>query len=311
MKYKMSVIIPMYNSEKYLEACLDSVLNQRLKEIKIILINDGSTDNSENIVNKYIKKYNNIKYIKTENFGQGHARNIGLKYIEGSYVGFVDSDDIIDENMFEEMYDLAIEKDLDMVICNHEYCYETYSAPNEINVEENKIYNQNEIIDMFLTEDSINGFSCNKIVKREIIENNNIKFEENMKYEDIPTIFQLILNCKKFSIIDKAFYKYIQREDSTTGSFNLEKLTQFFEALKKVDRLASKYNIKVDKNAMQFYFLKEALSIYATNNNKGFENYLASIIKEYSKNLLTNNRISGKMKIKIILLKIMNGRKVW
>ena len=108
MKPKISVIVPIYNVEEYLEKCLDSLVNQTLKDIEIILINDGSPDNSEEIVNKYLKKYKEkIIYHKKENEGQGIARNYGINLAKGEFISFVDSDDYVDKTMFEKLYNKA------------------------------------------------------------------------------------------------------------------------------------------------------------------------------------------------------------
>ena len=116
MKPKISVIVPIYNVEEYLEKCLDSLVNQTLKDIEIILINDGSPDNSEAIVKKYLKKYKEkIVYHKKKNEGQGIARNYGINLAKGDFISFVDSDDYIDLTMFEKLYNKAIEEKSDIV----------------------------------------------------------------------------------------------------------------------------------------------------------------------------------------------------
>ena len=116
MKPKISIIVPIYNVEEYLEKCLDSLVNQTLKDIEIILINDGSPDNSEEIVNKYLKKYKEkIIYHKKKNEGQGIARNYGINLAKGEFISFVDSDDYVDKTIFEKLYNKAIEENSDIV----------------------------------------------------------------------------------------------------------------------------------------------------------------------------------------------------
>lgn len=119
MKIKVSIIVPVWNVEKYLEQCLDSLVNQTLKEIEIIIVNDGSPDNSQAIIDSYVKKYPKLvrSFIK-ENGGQGSARNFGLSKAKGNYISFVDSDDWLDLNALEEMYNVAIANDSDVVICD-------------------------------------------------------------------------------------------------------------------------------------------------------------------------------------------------
>jgi glycosyltransferase involved in cell wall biosynthesis len=117
MAIKVSVIIPVYNVEDYLEKCLDSVINQTLGDIEIICVNDGSTDNSPKILDRYAKLNSNIKVINKKNGGAGSARNFGLIHANGKYVGFVDSDDWISKDMYEKLYKNACEYDSDMVMC--------------------------------------------------------------------------------------------------------------------------------------------------------------------------------------------------
>ena len=118
VQVKVSIIVPVYNVEKYIKKCLDSLVHQTLSDIEIIVVNDGSPDNSELIINQYLKKYSNIKYFKKENGGQGSARNFGLSKAIGKYIMFVDSDDYVDITMAEKMYNSAIANNSDMVICN-------------------------------------------------------------------------------------------------------------------------------------------------------------------------------------------------
>lgn len=113
----ISVIIPVYNVEKYLEQCLDSVINQNLQDIEIICVDDGSTDNSPSILEKFSSKDNRIKIFSKENGGQASARNLGIKKAKGKYIAFVDSDDFIKEDMFVKLYDVAENNNLDIAMC--------------------------------------------------------------------------------------------------------------------------------------------------------------------------------------------------
>ena len=122
---KVSIIVPIYNVEKYLSKCLDSLVNQTLADIEIIIVNDGSPDNSYKIVKDYLKKYpDKIKYYEKSNGGQGSARNLGLTKATGEYVGYVDSDDYVNLTMYEKMYQKAKKTDADIVMCAHTIVYE-------------------------------------------------------------------------------------------------------------------------------------------------------------------------------------------
>ena len=125
---KVSVIVPVYNVEKYLEKCLDSLVNQTLKEIEIIIVNDGSPDNSHKIIDKYTKKYKNIKAYLKENGGLSDARNYGLKKASGEYIAFLDSDDFVKEDMYQKMYEKAKSGNFDMIVCDLNYKSENSSV---------------------------------------------------------------------------------------------------------------------------------------------------------------------------------------
>ena len=120
---KISIIVPVYNTEKYIKKCIDSILNQTYNNIELIIINDGSTDNSENIIKKIIKNKSNVKYKKIKNSGVAHARNVGLDLVTGKYVGFIDSDDYISKDMYKELYETAIKEKSDIVTSGYNKCY--------------------------------------------------------------------------------------------------------------------------------------------------------------------------------------------
>ena len=175
-KYKVSVIIPVYNVEKYIDKCLSSLVNQTLKDIEIIVVNDGSPDNSQKIIDKYVKKYpKKIKSFIKENGGQGSARNFGLTKANGEYIGYVDSDDYVELDMYEKLYNKAKTNNYDIVTCGNYNVSENY---------ENKIVDNIVTIYKSKTENIIFGKMAvwNKIYKKEILVNNNIEFKEKVWY---------------------------------------------------------------------------------------------------------------------------------
>ena len=122
-KIKVSIIVPMYNTEKDVARCLETLANQTLKDSEIIVVNDGSTDNSKKVVLDYARKYSNIVYLEKKNGGLSDARNYGMKFANGEYIAFVDSDDFTDYTMFEKMYNKAIESNADYVECDFYWSY--------------------------------------------------------------------------------------------------------------------------------------------------------------------------------------------
>lgn len=148
----LSIIVPAYNVENYIRECLDSILNQSIDNYEIIIVNDGSTDKTQDICEEYSNEYSFIKLINQENKGLGAARNTGLQHVSGKYIAFVDSDDMVKENMFTQMLDLAIKKDLDLVVCDVELFFEDVNIrkPIENNLKADVVYSSSNAIESFL-----------------------------------------------------------------------------------------------------------------------------------------------------------------
>lgn len=228
---KVSVIIPVYNVGNYIEKCLDSVVNQTLEDIQIIVVNDGSTDNSENVINKFIKKYpNKIEYYKKENGGLSDARNYGLNYVTGEYVGFVDSDDYIDLCMYEKMYNLAKKEEADIVECDFSWVY-----PDKTKIDTGIEYRTKE--DLFINS---RVMACNKLIKKEIIK--GITFPKGLRYEDVEFFYKLLPNVNKILLAKEPLYYYIQRESSISNLQN-ERTAEIFIILNNILEYYKENNI--------------------------------------------------------------------
>ena len=228
---KVSVIVPIYNVELYLEKCLDSLVNQTLEEIQIILVNDGSPDHSQDIVEKYLELYpDKIISLVKENGGLSDARNYGIQYAEGEYIGFVDSDDYLDITMYEKLYNRAIEKNADIVVCGYYGINEEkgkYKCLQKGNVSH---------FDQDLHENPkllyINApYAWNKIFRRDLFINNKISFPKGKIYEDIATVYPLMLHANRISKVNEPLYYYVlKREGAITATFS-EKLLQIYSSL--------------------------------------------------------------------------------
>lgn len=209
---KVSVIVPVYNVEKYLEKGLESLARQTLKDIEIIIVNDGSPDNSQKIIDKYVKKYPTMKgYIK-ENGGLSDARNYGIKKATGEYIAFMDSDDYVSEDTYEVMYNKAKEKDFDMVVCDLNYVY-----PNDELMEVTSgIKDDTEDIKGIYTH--IYPAAWNKLYKKELLE--NIEFKKGVWFEDVEFIHRLLPRVKSIGVVHRPFIQYVQREGSIINTVN-------------------------------------------------------------------------------------------
>ena len=213
---KVSVIVPVYNVEQYLEKCLDSLVNQTLKEIQIILVNDGTKDNSQEIIDKYTKKYpKKVKgYIK-ENGGLSSARNYGLKYAKGEYIAFVDSDDYVELDMYEKMYNKAISNNFDIVACDLFYVYEDKKVDAFSNLN-NDIFTKEEIKKCMI---NIYPSAWNKIYKKDLFKH-NIYFKDRVWFEDVEFLYRLISKVNSIGVVHEKFYNYVQRAGAITKTFD-------------------------------------------------------------------------------------------
>ena len=185
----ISIVVPIYNAEKYLDKCIDSMINQTKKELEFILVNDGSTDNTEKIIKSYKDK--RIKYFKNKNQGIGKTRNFGIEKATGKYLMFLDSDDYLDKTACEKLYNKAEKEKLDLVV--FDFYRVEQNGLKEVIIDDFKNSSLKNNPELLLT---INLGPCNKLYKREIITNNNSKFIENLKYEDTTFVCETINNAK-------------------------------------------------------------------------------------------------------------------
>ena len=221
---KVSIIVPVYNVEKYIEKCLDTLVKQTLDDIEIIIVNDGSKDNSKKIIEKYIEKYpEKIVYLEKENGGLSDARNYGIPYANGEYIAFLDSDDYVENYMYEQMYAIAKEQACDMVECDFIWEY-----PNKKRNDIGEIYNgKHEMLE------KIRVVAWNKLIKRSILEKNNIQFPKGYRYEDVEFTYKLVPYIEKIGFLKKACVHYIQRENSISNLQN-ERTKEIMDVLNHV-----------------------------------------------------------------------------
>lgn len=257
---KISVVVPVFNSEKYLEKCIDSIINQTYKNIEIILINDGSSDKSEEICNSYLKTYKNIKLINQSNSGVSVARNNGLKSSTGDYVLFVDSDDWLEKDMLEIMVKEIDNFDIDIVRC--EYFVENNPVLEDkyfkkIYFKNVEIKNNNYLIEN-ITNYNINPAVWMMLIKRELAVKH--KFTSNIGYgEDLIYSLDLLLDSKKIKIIPYAFYHYRLSDNSASRNpakytRNIENLIKLHSYIKEILTKNGINNNRIDKNSIKSYY---------------------------------------------------------
>ena len=243
---KVSVIVPVFNAENFLETCIGSILNQTLQEIEIILINDGSTDNSKNIIVDFCKKDSRIILIDNVNGGVSKARNAGLTIAKGDYIGFVDADDFIHEEMFETLYTLAISNSSDLVVCNAFTENQNESTKTRLKIKDEIIP-----INSSQTENLIDflGFkydyaNWNKLYSTNIIRQHNLHFNEEMTiWEDL--LFNLVyLNFIPFLVTtERCLYHYRVHSTSIKNRARMEIATQYNLLYENYIRFCNKYKL--------------------------------------------------------------------
>ena len=262
---KISVIVPIYNTEKFLRKCIESIVNQTLQEIEIILINDGSTDNSHNICLEYAEKDpEKIKYINNKNIGCSATRNLGIKLAQGEYITFVDSDDYIEKEMYEEMYRKALKEKSDIVMCGFKYIF---SDKKNLFILQNKY----EYLDIRNKP----SYVWNKLFKKSLLKNNQIEFSLNTHYcEDLVFSFKNLVLTKKISIVQRPLYNYILHGNNSV--YNLDKKLDTKISFLEIYNYLEKNNFLKNKYVMKYFF----------------QNFYYSGIKNVFFSLLNPNQVS-------------------
>lgn len=225
-KYKVSVIVPVYNVEKYLEKCLDSLVHQTLESLQIIVVNDGSLDNSQAIIDRYVEAYPHkvFGYIK-ENGGLGDARNYGMQFAGGEYIAFVDSDDWVDEKMFELMYGFAERNSYQIVVADM-YCINDGWTQGTV-AKEYRGENSNPMISDYVLNSLNPAHACGKLFYKQLF---NIQKFPEIWYEDMATIPVLMSYAESIGYLQRPLYYYRQRENSITQMKADRRTLQVMEA---------------------------------------------------------------------------------
>ncbi|MEG0826008.1 MAG: glycosyltransferase [Bacilli bacterium] len=295
---KVSIIVPVYNVEQYIDKCLNSLVNQTLKEIEIIVVNDGTKDNSQIIIDKYKNKYSIIKSFIKENGGLSDARNYGMTKARGKYIAFVDSDDYIDITMYEKLYKKAISKNFDITICD---CYS--SLNNKLtfidsNIK-NDLLNKQQIKQCFI---NIYPTAWNKLYKKELL--NNISFKKGVWYEDVEFLYRLLPRVKTVGVVKEPLYYYLQRDGAITSQVN-EKIYHYIDNWNgildyyKTNNLLNEYYNELEYSYVRYIyatFMKRVLSFDYENYKKALNTAIDNVnhnFKHYRHNKLFYKSFKG------------------
>ena len=273
----ISIIIPVYKVEKYLEKCIESVLKQTYTNLQIILVDDGSPDNCGKICDEYAKKDSRIEVIHKINGGLSDARNVGINRANGRYIGFVDSDDYIKEDMYEKLINLIKEYDADISICN---LYDVIDGNECIRNKDNGIheYSRIDILKEILLDKNIQSYAWNKLYKKELFD--EIKYPIGKKYEDIGTTFYLFEKCNKIVVTSEPEYYYLKRADSLVNNVTESTILDYTEII--IQRyLYIKQNIKELRKYNNYYLAKTLIT--AHNDIENLENISEGMQQRYKK----------------------------
>ena len=307
MNTKISVIVPVYNVEKYLERCLESIIFQTYKELEIIVINDGSTDNSGKICDYYAQKDSRIKVLHQENKGAASAKNAGLHIATGKYLTFVDSDDYLEKDSYEFMQKHLEEKAVDVIHCAFRDVYKEHVTDRLLLAEEKK-FDVISYLKRFATD-----WTCsllwNKMYRREIF--NGIFFEEGHKIDDEFFVYQGILNAEKILYIPKIIYNYRRRKsgimmsEESKEKIILDKIDFISQRRKKIIAKYPELKETFDKQYLEFLLaLSKDISI-TEENLKTIKKLFTAYIKEKEK-----IKIPISLCIQICKLQCTNNKKI-
>ena len=258
MKDLISVVVPIYNVERFLPICIESIISQSYKKLQIILVDDGSTDNCGNICNEYASRDERLEVIHKQNGGLSDARNVGINKAKGEYIAFVDSDNYIEKSMYKDMYNLIDKRKADVCICN----FYNVEGNNKILKNPNKgiqEYDKISILKEILLDTKIQSYAWNKLYKKEVF--NNIKYPVGRKYEDIGTTFYILEKCNKIIVTGKPEYYYLNRKDSIVNNVNEQTIIDYIELIiKRYDYIEK--NLKELDKYNKYYLAKTLITAY-------------------------------------------------
>ena len=302
----ISVIVPIYNAEKYLDKCIDSIVNQTYKNLEIILVDDGSPDHCPSICDKWAEKDSRIKVIHKENEGVSKARNTALDCMNGSYATFIDSDDFVSPDMLETMLTEALKEAADMVICGFNFVFYDTGKTEKVFCAE-KLYTDNQILNSYISDD-IRPEACAKLINRDVI--NHIRFDEGVGYaEDLLFNYYVLKQCKAVKCIEECLYYYVQSSgNSSTTAYMTDDRAKSYNVTNIIVedmRNSDLYNVAVWRHVRTLYALISR--VIKSNDNYFYDTYFNDMkneILKYKKSVIFGNMYTLKQKTATLLLSL-------
>ncbi|WP_411332989.1 glycosyltransferase family 2 protein [Metabacillus indicus] len=311
----ISIIMPVYNVESYLDTCLQSIFSQSHKNFEVIVVNDGSTDQSLKIINDYKSAHNNLILIDQKNQGISVARNAALEIAQGDYILFIDSDDYLEKDMLELMIKKITEDESDMVICGHSEV--NTSHPRKINrvslkVKPEKVYSGLEVADMVINC-QLMGVVWNKLIKKSIIDQHKLYFEPDRYTQDWFPIFRLITKCATISFVNKPLYNYLVRNGSITSKKGWKRLEDYSYAVLTILNYIDRNELSLSNRSLNTFkvitmekIIKMYFNAHLTKEKHIYNEFAASRYSFIHATLLSifySNRMDVRSKLNLLLWK--------
>lgn len=297
----ITVVIPVYNVEAFLEKCLDSVIQQTYKNLEIILVDDGSTDCSGKMCDEYAEKDSRIKVVHQKNKGLSGARNAGIEISKGEYITFIDSDDFVSEEFISYLYNLAVRKYADVSICSSIKFYEENETGLGHTVVEERVYNAQQALEDMLYRKNVTAYACGKLYRTTLF--NEIRYPEKQLFEDLNTTYKIFDLAKVITWSSKKLYYYRQRNNSIVNSkFNKKKLSVIKAGLEIKDFVEKKYP-EIYNAAVSKVFISAVDQYRKIPNSIDYREekiFLKKIVKENSVCVLKDRK--NKTLVRIIAL---------
>jgi glycosyltransferase involved in cell wall biosynthesis len=267
----ISIIIPVYNVEKFLPRCLESIKNQTYTKLEVILVNDGSTDDSGLICDEYSKIDNRFVVIHKENGGVSSARNLALNRAKGKYIGFVDSDDWVELDMFERLYKLIQDNQADIAMCGYFKEKVDGTILNKIEPSEVIQFNSKQALNAILNQNGFKGFLWNKLFSAELLKTNSKEvFDNNIHFcEDLLCCCQSILNSKNVVYDTTPYYHYVMHDDNVCKiNYSSKKLTSLDALVKIINMIMDEEDIEIEKYKNMYMHMNISLMMHGIHENK-------------------------------------------
>lgn len=305
----ISVVVPVYNVEKYVAKCLKSIIGQSYKNLEILVVDDGSTDGSGRICDEFMSNDSRIRVIHQKNGGLSIARNVGIEKARGEFVCFVDSDDYVKENFVKKLYEAVLRWGADVAVCG----YEEKNGSSSVDVlsKEEVLSGEEATIKLLVQQENIDVIAWNKVYRRELFTKSGVRFPEGMKYEDSLTTYKLLSLAKRVVYISEASYVYLRRDDSITKSDKKEESLKMRELAARSAVDYFKKNLRLAQAAEVSRLLAKYAFLDASIRGEVGKEYGEDALKWIRKNVSAyakNPFMTKKLKIYNVLNSKFNGK---